>query len=134
MENFFLTIKQYDYIGFFLMRLIMGFMFLYSSIGKMKDVEEFSEKNNISRTLGYFVVAGELCAGIGLILGLFTQLAALIVIVLMTGTMSKHIFEWKSPYWASKGGWEYDLIWFTMALVIFLTGGGKIAVYPFSPF
>jgi uncharacterized membrane protein YphA (DoxX/SURF4 family) len=45
--------------------------------------------------------------------------------------MSKHIFQWKSPYWASKGGWEYDLIWFVMALTIFLTGGGKIAIYNF---
>jgi putative oxidoreductase len=113
------------------MRLIMGFMFIYSSTGKMKNVPGFSEQNEIPKALGYLVVTIEMVAGIGLILGLFTQLAALLVMGLMTGTMSKHIFQWKSPYWASKGGWEYDLIWFVMALTIFLTGGGKIAIYNF---
>jgi putative oxidoreductase len=131
MENFFEALKQYDYIGLFLMRLIMGFMFIYSSTGKMKDVSGFSEKNEISKTLGYVVITCELTAGIGLVLGLFTQLAALIVMGLMTGTIAKHIFQWKSPYWASKGGWEYDLMWFSMAKTIFLTGGGKIAIYYF---
>lgn len=109
----------------------MGFMFLYSSIGKMKDVPGFSQKNEISKTLGYIVVTFEFIAGAGLILGLYTQLAALIVMGLMTGTISKHIFQWRSPYWAAEGGWEYDLIWFIMALTILLTGGGKIAIYYF---
>ncbi len=131
MENIFISIRQYDFIGLFLMRIIMGFMFLVSSTGKMKDVKSFSEKNEISPALGYIVVACEFTAGIGLVLGIFTQIAALIVMGLMTGTISKHIFQWKSPYWASKGGWEYDLIWFIMAVTIFLTGGGKIAVYNF---
>jgi putative oxidoreductase len=129
MEAIFSTLKEYDFIGLFLMRLIMGFMFIYSSIGKMKDVGGFSDKNEISKALGYIVITCEFTAGVGLILGLYTQLAALIVMGLMLGTMSKHIFQWKSPYWANKGGWEYDLMWFSMALTIFLTGGGKIAVY-----
>lgn len=128
MENLFEILKQYDYIGLFLMRLIMGLMFIYSSIRKMKDVQGFSGKNELPLFLGYTVVAMELIAGVGLVLGLLTQLAALIVIGLMIGTMYKHIVQWKSPYWASKGGWEYDLIWFIMALTILLTGGGKIAL------
>lgn len=131
MENLFTSLKEYTFIGLFLMRLVMGFMFIYSSAGKMKNVSGFSEQNEIPKALGYLIVTFEMLAGIGLILGLFTQLAALLVMGLMIGTMSKHIFQWKSPYWASKGGWEYDLIWFTMALTIFLSGGGKIAIYNF---
>jgi putative oxidoreductase len=129
MNDIFNAISQFDYFGFFLMRLIMGFMFFYSSTHKMKDVAGFSEKNEISKGLAYIVVALEFTASVGLILGLFTRFAALIVMGLMTATMSKHIFQWKSPYWASQGGWEYDLIWFIMAATILLTGGGKIALY-----
>jgi len=129
MDNIINAVSQFDFIGFFLMRLIMGFMFVYSSTHKMKDVVGFSQKNEIPKSLAYIVVSLEFIAGVGLILGLFTRFAALIIMGLMTGTISKHIFQWKSPYWASQGGWEYDLIWFIMAVTIFLTGGGKIALY-----
>lgn len=129
MEKFFGTLKEYDYIALFLLRLVMGLMFIYSGFRKTKDVKSFSEKNDISHTLGYIVVTCEITAGVGLVFGIFTQIAALIVMGLMTGTMSKHIFQWKSPYWAAEGGWEYDLIWFLIAFTILLTGGGRIALY-----
>ena len=131
MTDFFNTLSQYDYIGYFLMRLIMGYMFIYSSLGKIGNVTGFSRQNEISKGLAYIVLILEFTAGVGLILGLYTQFAALIVLGLMTGTIFKHIFQWKSPYWASEGGWEYDLIWFIMATTILLTGGGKIALYHF---
>ena len=35
----------------------------------------------------------------------------------------------KSPYWAASGGWEYDLMWFSMSLAIVVTGGGSIALW-----
>jgi putative oxidoreductase len=109
----------------------MGFMFISSSTGKIKNVKGFSEQNEISKGLAYIVLTLEFTAGVGLVLGLFTRIAALIVMGLMTGTMYKHIVKWKSPYWASEGGWEYDLIWFIMAVTILLIGGGKIALYHF---
>jgi putative oxidoreductase len=131
MADFFHNLNQYDYLGYFLMRLIMGFMFIYSSLTKIGDVKGFSKQNEISKGLAYIVLILEFIAGAGLILGLYTQFAALIIMGLMTGTIFKHIFQWKSPYWASEGGWEYDLIWFIMAITILLTGGGKIAFYHF---
>jgi putative oxidoreductase len=131
MEAILNSLQEYDFIGLFLMRLIMGFMFTYSSINKMKDIPGFSKHNEIPVGLGYIVVIFELLAGVGLILGIYTQIAALLVMGLMTGTMFKHIFQWKSPYWAASGGWEYDLIWFIMALTILLTGGGQIAIFNF---
>ena len=109
----------------------MGYMFIYSSLGKIGNVTGFSRQNEISKGLAYIVLILEFTAGLGLILGLYTQFAALIVMGLMTGTIFKHIFQWKSHYWASEGGWEYDLIWFIMATTILLTGGGKIGLYHF---
>src|SRR5690554_7923310 len=79
MEKFFGALKEYDYIALFLLRLVMGLMFIYSGFRKTKDVKSFSEKNDISHTLGYIVVTCEITAGVGLVFGIFTQIAALIV-------------------------------------------------------
>jgi putative oxidoreductase len=64
-----------------------------------------------------------------LILGILPQLAALGLMLLMLGTMRLHIFRWKSPYWASKGGWEYDLMLFTLSAVILVHGAGRFVIY-----
>jgi uncharacterized membrane protein YphA (DoxX/SURF4 family) len=63
-------------------------------------------------------------------LGVAPQLGALAIMGVMTGSMYHHIVKWRSPYWAASGGWEYDLMWFTMCLVIAVTGGGSIALWP----
>jgi len=62
-------------------------------------------------------------------LGLLTQIGALMIVLVMLGAISFHIFKWKSPYWATKGGWEYDLMWLVMCLVILFTGGGDLKLW-----
>jgi len=129
-SNFFAQLTQYQDIGLFLMRLLVGLLFAYSGYGKAKKLKDFSKHNGLPLPIGTLVVLAELMGGIGLVLGFLTQIAALFIMIVMTGSMFTHIFKWKSPYWASKGGWEYDLMWFTMCLVILLSGGGSIALYP----
>ena len=75
-------------------------------------------------------VSAEFWGGLAVGLGIATQLAALAIMGVMSGSMYHHIIKWKSPYWAANGGWEYDLMWFTMCLVIVVTGGGTIAIWP----
>ena len=80
--------------------------------------------------VGFLVVSAELFGGLGVAFGVLTQIAALGIMLVMTGSMYHHIFKWKSAYWAASGGWEYDLMWFTMCLVIVTTGGGQLGIYP----
>lgn len=123
-------LNQYTDIGLLLMRLVVGFVFITAGGNKSQGIREFASKNGLPVTVAYALAATELLAGAAIALGLFTQLAALAIMGIMTGSMSFHIFRWKSPYWASEGGWEYDLMLFTMAFVILLSGGGAIAIYP----
>jgi len=76
------------------------------------------------------VILAELAGGVGLLLGIWTQLAGLIIMGVMVGSIYFHVFVWNSPYWANKSGWEYDLMILTMAMVIVTTGGGDIALAP----
>ncbi len=116
-------------INYLLIRVVVGFSFIIASRNKGKDIRKFAEHNDLPVPIATGVMSVEMVAGSGLILGILPQLAALVVMLLMLGTMRLHIFKWKSPYWAANGGWEYDLMLFTLAFVILVHSGGKFGLF-----
>ncbi len=116
-----------DYL-FLLIRAIIGFSFLVSARNKGRNIEKFAKSNSLPVLVAILVMTIEFLAGSALILGVLSQFAALALMLLMIGTIRLHIFKWKSPYWANKGGWEYDIMLFTMASVIAVFGAGSIAL------
>nr|WP_272945184.1 DoxX family protein [Nocardia nova] len=66
-------------------------------------------RHSVPLPMAYVVAAAEMRGAIGVILGVLTPVAAGGIMLLMLATMALHIVEWHSPYWASSGGWEYDL-------------------------
>jgi len=69
----------------------------------------------------------EFVAGLGLILGLYVQLCALAIAVLMIGAIFMKKFKWKVPFSAhDKMGWEFDLILLAGALMLLYTTGGSV--------
>jgi putative oxidoreductase len=71
----------------------------------------------------------ELAGGVGLILGVLQQLAAIGLILIMLGAIQKKIFVWKTGFWGKDGrGWSYDLTLVSMLLVILATDGGSWVV------
>ncbi len=107
-----------------LIRLVVGLTFFVSSRKKFKNIKKFARENSVSVPVGYFVATAEFAGALGLVFGVLPQLAALGLMLLMISTMSLHIFKWHSPYWASRGGWEYDLMLFALCGVIVLFGAG----------
>jgi len=96
-------------------------------------------------TTGYFVSIGlplpmayaacflELFAGIGLVLGLFTRLAALAVIAMMAGAIAK--VHWPHGFFINwelapgKGhGVEANLAFIAMAVACLIAGGGALSI------
>lgn len=68
---------------------------------------------------------GELAAGVGVALGVLTQIAAIALILVMLGVIHRKIFVWHTGFWGEKAsGWHYDLLFVLMNLVILCTGGG----------
>jgi putative oxidoreductase len=128
-RSFFETVQDFPDLPLLLMRLVMALVFIIAARNKLKDVPGFAKGNDLPVPVAWLTVFAEFAAGVGLALGILPQAAALIVMLVMTGSMFSHIVKWKSKYWAASGGWEYDLMLFTMASVILVTGGGDIALY-----
>lgn len=110
-----------------LIRLIVGFSFIIAARNKSRNIKKFAKNNGLPVPAAIIVICLEFISGTALILGVWSQIAAIVIMVLMLGTMRLHIFKWHSPYWAQSGGWEYDLMLFTMASVIFVFAAGSFA-------
>jgi putative oxidoreductase len=115
-------------VGALLIRFVVGFSFIIASRNKSKDIKKFAKGNGLPVPAAIFVMIAEMAGGLGLILGILPQFAALGLMLLMLGTIRLHIFKWRSPYWTAKGGWEYDLMLFALASVILVHGAGKFAI------
>lgn len=116
-------------IALLLIRIIVGITFILGAQNKSKNIRKFAKGNGIPVPMAVVVTFGELFAGLGVLLGILPQIVAAGLMLLMLNTISIHVFKWHSSYWASKGGWEYDLMLFAFASIIFILGAGQ-----FSPF
>lgn len=111
-----------------LIRIIVALSFFFSALNKAKNPRRSAKQNGIPLPLLVFIMCAEFAGALGLITGVLGQYAALGLMLIMLGTISLHVFVWKSKYWASKGGWEYDLMLFILCAVIVLFGVGELAL------
>lgn len=111
------------------LRLIVGVIFLSSGWSHFTKPAERAESIGMSKTFTLFLGLGELAGALGVIFGIFIQVASLILIVVMLGAIYKKIFEWKTGFYAEKGyGWHYDVLLLAANLVFLTTGGGMLTV------
>lgn len=75
--------------------------------------------------LAYFSVAAEFLGGIALILGLFTRIAALGIVIDMAVAIEK--VHWKNGL-LGKGGYEFPLSLVAIAFALIFLGAGPIAL------
>jgi len=110
-----------------LLRIITGIVFLSSGWSHFTKPAERSESIGMSKTFTFILGLGEIIGAIGVILGIFIQIAALILIIVMLGAIGKKIFVWKTGFYAEKGyGWHYDVILLSATSVFLTTGGGNL--------
>lgn len=78
-----------------------------------------------------FLGAAELAGALGIVFGVFTQLAAAGLCLIMLGGIQKKAFVWKTGIWGKHGtdGWHYDLMLFVMSLVILISNGGRYVLW-----
>lgn len=111
-----------------LVRLVLVVTFSYEAWFKLRDIRNFAKKDGLPVPVAVFVAVAELCAALGMLTGVLAQWAGLGIMLLMVATICFHIFKWHSPYWASKKGWEYDLLLLVLAAVILVFGTGAFAL------
>jgi len=117
-------------LGLLLLRVMVGGVFVTSGWSHMTKAEERSKSIGMGEGFTIFLGACEVLASSALTLGVFTQLAALGLSLIMLGAIQKKIFIWHTGFWGEKGyGWHYDLLFVVMNLVILFTNGGRYVVF-----
>jgi putative oxidoreductase len=117
---------QFSDEALLLMRLLVGVVFVTSGWSHVTDPVTRGKSIGLSPGFTRLIGIAELAGGVGVALGVLTQLAALGLILVMLGAIQKKIFVWHTGFWGkSSDGWHYDLLFVAMCLVIATTGGGR---------
>jgi len=124
------ALLAFDDLALLLMRLIVGAVFMTSGWSHVKDPVARGKSIELSPAVTRVLGIAELAGGLGVALGVLTQLAAIGLILVMLGAIQKKIFVWRTGFWGKHGtdGWHYDLMLVLMCLVIATTGGGRFVL------
>ena len=123
------TLLQYNNEGLFILRLALAAIFIHHGLPKLRQHQAMGKGMGMPAALVFILGLVETLSGVGLALGVYTQLAALLLGLVMLGALKMKIFKWKTPFAASNAtGWEFDLILLAAAAAILFTGGGGIGI------
>jgi uncharacterized membrane protein YphA (DoxX/SURF4 family) len=122
----------YADVGLLALRLMIAGEFLPSGWTTVRDPVGRGKQNGLSPAFMGFIGVAEIAGSLGLAFGALPRFAALGLMIIGAGAMQKKIFVWHSGYWGGSDGygWHYDLMLFTMNLVIALGGAGRLALFP----
>ncbi len=111
------------------LRLALAAIFFVHGPPKMKMHREMGPKMGMTPETIWGVGLAETAIAISMVLGLFTQLGAVLIIVIMLGAIYSKIAKWHVPFTAmDKTGWEFDLTILCAALALVTMGGGSISI------
>lgn len=120
---------QYADMGMFLLRVAVGVIFIVHAVPKLKNPKAMAAGMGKPNMAWFPALLGtvELLSALGLIFGVYIQLAALLLLLVMLGALYFKMFKWKVPFFASdKNGWEFDFLLFISNLLILVSGGGTV--------
>ena len=119
-------LARFSDLGLMLLRWMVGIVFFASGWNHLKDPGARSQSVGMSKGFTVFLGLAEIAGSLGVAFGVFPQLAALGLMLLMLGAIQKKIFVWHTGFWGEKTyGWHYDLLLLVMCLEILFTGGGR---------
>src|ERR1700739_4604514 len=123
-------------------RIVLGVIFFAHGAQKLlgwfggpslaNSMRTFAEHLHLPSTLAFLVIAGEFFSGIGLIVGLFSRIAALVIALTMVGAIATVHFRFGlflNWFGTQEGhGSEYHLLAIALALVIVVQGAGAFSL------
>ncbi len=113
----------------FLLRLMLALVFASSGWSHLTSPNDRAESIGMSVPFTAALGAGELAAAGALVLGIYPQIAGLLLVAIMCGAVYKKLFVWHTGLWGDQAqGWYYDLLYLVGSLVIVTTGGGAWAL------
>lgn len=111
-----------------LVRIMLAVVFGFAARNKLRDIKKFAKNDGLPVPVAYLVAGAEAAAALGMLTGVLAQWAGVGLMLLMLSTIYLHTVKWKSPYWASKGGWEYDALMFILAAIVVVFGPGAFGL------
>ena len=125
------NLAHYTDYGLLFLRFMVGLVFFDSGYRDLKDPGTRAASVGLPVPLTIFIGVSEVLGGIAVIIGVWPQLAAAGLILIMLGALQKKIFVWKTGFWGKDGlGWNYELLLVSMLVVVAFTDGGRFVIVP----
>ena len=129
MDPLFPQLLRFSDVALLCLRLVVALVFFES--GRRHAGDPIGRAASIGLSPGVTRILGwaEMAAALGVALGVFTQVGALVLILVMLGAIQKKVFVWHIGFWGDNTyGWHYDLTFLVANLVILTTGGGRLVL------
>ncbi len=123
-------ISGLENLALLVLRIIIGIIFLYHGFLKLKNPKGMAQGMGKPNMVWFVMLLGigEFLSGIALVIGLLTQVAAVILAIIMIGAIAMKTITWKVPFSAmDKMGWEFDLVLLGAAIALMALGAGTIS-------
>lgn len=112
------------------LRIMVGLVFFDSGYNDLKNPAARAASIGLPKSVTLVLAIVELLAAVAIAVGALTQLACIVLILIMLGAIQKKVFVWKTGFWGESGlGWNYELLFIAMLLVIFCTDGGRLTLF-----
>jgi putative oxidoreductase len=129
MDPVFPQLLQFSDVALLCLRLLVAVVFFES--GRRHASDPVGRAASIGLSPGTTRMLGwaEMAASLGVALGVFAQVGALVLMLVMLGAIQKKLFVWHIGFWGENTyGWHYDLLFLVSNLVILTTGGGRLVL------
>jgi putative oxidoreductase len=129
MDPLFPQLLRFSDVALLFLRLIVAAVFFES--GRRHAGDPVGRAASIGLSPGVTRILGwaEMAAALAVALGVFTQVGALVLMLVMLGAIQKKVFVWHIGFWGENTyGWHYDLTFLIANLVILTTGGGRLVL------
>lgn len=121
------TLLTWSPWGLFALRVVVGLVFLPHGLGKLKNPKGMAQGMGWSAAATAFLGFVETAGAILMILGLLTQLAAILLGLATIGAIYYKISKWHKKF-TGDGGWELDLALLGANIALLFSGAGAWAL------
>lgn len=122
-------LNQYSDLAFLLLRLAIASIFIYHALPKLKNAKMMSQAMGMPAGMIFMLGMVEFASSLGMIFGVYIQVAAFLLAMVMVGAIYFKTAKWHMPFGAmDKTGWEFDLILLAANIILLVNGGGAIGI------